>query len=307
MQALFIDWQFNPVLCEPFGLEIRYYGLMWAIMIFVSAKIFDYFCKEEGLPQSVSESAFIYGTLGTILGSRIGHCLFYEPDRYLLRPWEIFTAIREGGMASHGAAIGLLVGLWLFSRRNKLPYIWGLDRVMVPVGCGGAIIRLGNLFNSEIYGKATDLPWAFKFYHWAKRPIMEGNTVVDYEWITTSASAPSHPTQIYEALCYLTSFVVLSIMYRRKVGTKYPGMMLGVGLIFTFMTRFFMEFIKNNQEAFEQGMTLNMGQWLSIPFVVGAICLIWHALKNPVEITAATAVKPTVKPTATAPKAKKRK
>ncbi len=282
-QTLFIDWHFNPVLCNIFGLEIRYYGLMWAIMIFVSAKIFDYFCKKEGLAQSVSESAFVYGTLGTILGSRIGHCIFYEPERYLVRPWEIFTAIREGGMASHGAAIGLLVGLWLFSRRNKLPYIWGLDRVMVPVGIGGAIIRMGNLFNSEIYGAPTDLPWAFQFHHWVKRPIMESGSVVDYEWITNGVSLPSHPTQIYEALFYMTSFFVLWWMYHKNYGTKYPGMMLGVGLIFTFLTRIFIELIKNNQEAFEEGMVLNMGQWLSIPFVIGAVALIWYSLKHPVE------------------------
>ncbi len=284
IQTLFIDWQFNPVMCEIFGLEVRYYGLMWALTIFVGAKFFDYFCKKEGLQQSISESMFIYATLGTILGSRIGHCIFYEPDRYLLRPWEIFTAIREGGMASHGAAIGLLVGIWLFSRRNKMPYIWGLDRIMVPVGIGGAMIRLGNLFNSEIYGAATDLPWAFKFHHWVKRPIMEGQKVVDYEWITNGASLPSHPTQIYEMLCYLASFVVLCIMYRRKMGTKYPGMMLGVGLMFTFLTRIFIEFIKNNQEAFEDDLVLNMGQWLSIPFVIGGAWLIWHAWKNPVTI-----------------------
>ncbi|MFR9621051.1 MAG: prolipoprotein diacylglyceryl transferase [Rikenellaceae bacterium] len=283
LTALFIEWEFNPVLVEIGGFEIRYYGLMWALTIFLAAKMFDTFCRREGLAQSISESFFVYGTLGTILGSRIGHCIFYEPERYLVRPWEIITAIREGGMASHGAAIGLLVGIWLFSRRNKMPYVWGLDRVMIPVGLGGALIRLGNLFNSEIYGAATDLPWAFKFYHWAKRPIMEGTQVVGHEWVTTSASLPSHPTQLYEAAFYMMSFFVLCWMYRRKMGEKYPGMMLGVGLIFTFFTRIIIEFIKNDQEAFEQDMMLNMGQWLSIPFVIGAICLIWYSAKHPVE------------------------
>ncbi len=283
-QTLFIDWQFNPVMVELFGFEIRYYGLMWALSIFAGAKFFDYFCKEEGLSQSVSESIFMYGTLGTILGSRIGHCLFYEPERYLVRPWEIFTAIREGGMASHGAAIGLLVGIWLFARRNKLPYIWGLDRVMIPVGIGGAMVRFGNLFNSEIYGGATDLPWAFKFYHWVKQPIMEGTRVVGYEWAAVNPSLPSHPTQIYEALCYMASFFVLLWMYRRRMGDKYPGMMLGVGLLFTFLTRIIIESIKNNQEAFEDAMVLNMGQWLSIPFVVGAVALIYYSAQHPVEL-----------------------
>ena len=130
---LYIVWNFNPVLFSVGGLDIRYYGLMWALAILVGAKFFDNFCKREGLPSSVSESIFIYGTLATIIGSRLGHCLFYEPQHYLAHPLAIITEIRNGGMASHGAAVGLLIGLWLFSRRNKLPYIWSLDRIMIPV------------------------------------------------------------------------------------------------------------------------------------------------------------------------------
>ncbi len=267
--ALAIDWYFNPVAFSIGGIEVRYYGLMWTLMIMVSAKIFDYFCRHEGLPNSISESAFIYGTLGTIIGSRVGHCIFYEPERYLRYPWEIITGIRDGGMASHGAAIGLLVGLWLFSQRNKLPYVWALDRVMVPVGIGGAIIRLGNLFNSEIFGRATDLPWGFRFHN-------------SRLWLREVSPLACHPTQIYEALCYIVTFIILWVMYTRyDMGRRRPGLMLGVGLIGIFLTRFFIEFIKFEQVAFEQGMNLMMGQWLSIPFVALASYMIYRAMSKP--------------------------
>ena len=159
IRPLSIVWNFDPVFFSIGSLDIRYYGLMWALAILIGAKFFDNFCKREGLPPKVSESIFIYGTLATIIGARLGHCLFYDPMEYLSKPWTIITGFRDGGMASHGAAIGLLIGLWLFSRKNKLPYIWSLDRIMIAVGIGGAVVRLGNLFNSEIFGMATTLPW----------------------------------------------------------------------------------------------------------------------------------------------------
>ena len=135
-QPLSIVWNFDPVLFSIGSLDIRYYGLMWALAILIGAKFFDNFVRREGLPAKVSESIFIYGTLATILGARLGHCLFYDTMEYLSKPWTIITGFRDGGMASHGAAIGLLIGLWLFSRRNRLPYIWSLDRIMIPVGIG---------------------------------------------------------------------------------------------------------------------------------------------------------------------------
>ena len=159
-----IFWDFDPVMFRiGEGFEIRYYGLMWALAIGLAAVMFDRFVKREGLPEKVSESIFYFGTLATIIGSRVGHCLFYEPDKYLAEPLRILTDIRDGGMASHGAAIGLLIGLWLFSRRNKLPYLWSLDRIMIAVAIGGAMVRFGNLFNSEIIGAPTDAPWGFIF------------------------------------------------------------------------------------------------------------------------------------------------
>lgn len=274
--SLSIVWEFNPVLFSIGPIDIRYYGLTWALAILVGAQFFNNFCKRERLLPAVSESIFLYGTIATILGARIGHCLFYEPTVYLARPWTIITGFRDGGLASHGAAIGLLIGLWLFSRKNKLPYIWSLDRIMIPVGIGGAFVRFGNLFNSEIFGRATTLPWGFEFPR-------------SYKWVHEYAPAAVHPTQIYEALCYLLTFGVLCWLYYRKdMGRRRPGLLFGVGLIGVFLTRFFLEFFKTEQEAFEVGWVLDMGQWLSIPFIVLGGWMICRACTRP-EVAAKAA------------------
>ncbi len=268
-EALFIDWRFDPVAFTIFGIEVRYYGLMWALMILIGSKLFDDICRREGLPAKVSESIFIYGTLSTILGSRIGHCLFYEPQNYLLRPWAIITEIRDGGMASHGAAIGLLIGLWLFSRKNKLPFVWALDRIMMVVGVGGGMVRIGNLLNSEIFGHPTDMPWGFMFHD-------------SRLWQRVAAPLACHPTQLYEALCYFTTFIIMMVMYYKyDMGRRRPGAMFGVGLIGVFLTRFFIEFLKFDQVEFEQGMLLDMGQWLSIPFIILGAYMIYYSYKTP--------------------------
>lgn len=292
-----IFWDFDPVMFrigESF--EIRYYGLMWALAIGLAAVMFDRFVKREGLPEKVSESIFYFGTLATIIGSRVGHCLFYEPDKYLAEPLRILTDIRDGGMASHGAAIGLLIGLWLFSRRNKLPYLWSLDRIMIVVAIGGAFVRFGNLFNSEIIGAPTDAPWGFIFAR-----LYPAGTPVE-------AMVARHPAQIYEALCYIATFVVLMwLYYKRDVARRRPGLMFGVGLIGIFLTRFVIEFIKENQEAFEESWTLNMGQWLSVPFIVMGIALIIYALRRPEIKPATTKPAPKVASASSAPKTKKSK
>ena len=293
MAMMYIDWDFNPVFFSLLGLDIRWYGLMWALAILIGGWFFSNFCRREGLPSTVADSVFIYGTLATILGARIGHCLFYEPGYYLSHPIEMLVGFRNGGMASHGAAVGLLIGLWLFSRKNRLPYIWSLDRIMIPVGIGGALVRLGNLFNSEIVGSVTTVPWGFRFMRL-------------YRNLPPEAVPAQHPTQIYEALCYMTTFVVLCWMYYGKdYGRRRPGVLFGVGLLGVFFTRFFVEFIKVEQEAFEKGMILDMGQLLSIPFIVLAGLMIWRGLSRP-EIE----VPPTAKrnePIMAGPKHKKRK
>ena len=293
-----IYWDFDPVMLRlGENFDVRYYGLMWALAIGLAAMMFDRFVKREGLPEKVSESIFYFGTLATIIGSRVGHCLFYEPDKYLAEPLRILTDIRDGGMASHGAAIGLLIGLWLFSRRNKLPYLWSLDRIMIAVAIGGAMVRFGNLFNSEIIGAPTDAPWGFIFAR-----LYPAGTPVE-------AMVARHPAQIYEALCYVVTFVVLMwLYYKRDMACRRPGLMFGVGLIGIFLTRFLIEFVKENQEAFEQSMTLNMGQWLSVPFIALAVVLIWYSLSRPevkpAEVKSAPA---TPAPATKKPKAKKKK
>lgn len=290
LQPLSIVWDFDPVLFRIGSLDIRYYGLMWALAILIGAKFFDNFCKREGLPAKISESAFIYFTLATIIGARLGHCLFYDTMEYLSKPWTIITGFRDGGMASHGAAIGILIGVWLFARKNKISQIWALDRLIIVASIGGAIVRLGNLFNSEIFGQATTLPWGFEF-------------VRSHKWVAEFAPSAVHPTQIYEALCYLATFVILCWLYYGKdMGRRRPGILFGIGLIGIFLTRFFIEFIKTEQEPFELGWTLDMGQWLSIPFIVLGIYMIWRGFSRPETVPA-----PVVKTPPAAPKTAKKK
>ena len=266
---LVVTWDFDPVMFSLGSIEIRYYGLMWALALLLGGWFFTNFCKREKLNPELADSIFVYGALATVLGARIGHCLFYEPDYYLLKPWTIITEIRNGGMASHGAAVGLLIGLWLFSRKNKMPYIWSLDRIMIPVGIGGAIVRLGNLFNSEIIGCVTDVPWAFKF-------------VRLFPGVAIENIPAQHPTQLYEALCYFATFALLAFLYYAKdLGRRRPGLLFGIGLQGIFLTRFCIEFIKLEQEAFEKGMILDMGQILSIPFILLGVYIIYRALSKP--------------------------
>lgn len=258
---LVVTWDVNPALFHLGSFEVRYYGVLWAVALGISAYIFHHIMIREGLSEKTFDSVFWFGVISSVLGSRLGHCLFYDPGYYLTHPVEILD-IRQGGMASHGAAVGLLIGLWLFSRKNKLPYIWSLDRISIVVAISGVAVRLGNLMNSEIYGTVTSLPWGFIF-------VRDGETL------------PKHPTQIYEALCYLVLFVILLWMYYKKdLARRRPGVMFGFFLIILFGTRFLIEFIKNPQVDFEQNMVLNMGQLLSIPFIVAGVVILWRALKQ---------------------------
>lgn len=277
---LTVVWDFDPTFIDIGGLDIRWYGLMWAIAILAANWFVSNFCRREGLPASVSESAFLWIVLGTFVGARVGHCVFYEPEVYLPEPWRIITDIRDGGMASHGATIGIMLGIWIFVRRNKLPYVWGLDRIAIVAPLSGAIIRMGNLFNSEIIGRVTDLPWGFKF---VRHEISEARHAGLPD--PTVAEMPlRHPTQIYEALCYLATFAILAwLYYRRDAGRRCPGLLFGVAMIGIFFTRFLIEFVKIPQEAFEENMTLDMGQWLSMPFILfGIVMIAWSLRRKPV-------------------------
>ena len=288
MRLLAIVWDFNPALITIGGFEIRWYSICWVIALLVGGWLFSYFCKREGEPESVSDRAFLYIVLGTIIGARVGHCLFYEPEVYLPEPWRIITDIRNGGLASHGATIGILLGVWLSSRKSKVSVMWTADRLGIIAPISGAIIRLGNLCNSEIIGNETSVPWGFKFMRL-------------YKGYTEDMVPMRHPTQLYEALCYFALFALLFALYRYTKLARKEGFIFGAALVGIFLPRFFIEFIKIDQVAFEQGMTLNMGQWLSLPFVLIGIAFmawaLWRGERQPaVEKISSTPASQTTSP-----------
>ncbi|MBN1301621.1 MAG: prolipoprotein diacylglyceryl transferase [Melioribacteraceae bacterium] len=255
-----IEWNVSPDIIELGPFTLRWYGLLFAGSFIVGFKImFDIF-RREGKSEKDLNDLVWYMVLGTVIGARLGHCLFYNPEYYLSNPIEIIKVYR-GGLASHGAAIGILAALYFFTKKRKsFGYLWILDRVVITVALAGAFIRTGNLMNSEIYGKPTDLPWAFVF------------TAVD--------DIPRHPTQIYEALAYLAIFFMLFKLYRSGYQKLKDGTFLGLFLIFVFGFRFFVEFLKENQTYFEEGMALNMGQILSVPLVILGVYLLYRKDKS---------------------------
>jgi prolipoprotein diacylglyceryl transferase len=241
---------------------------MFAIGFWIGYNIVAKMFRREGAPESWLGSLLIYVALGTIIGARLGHVLFYEWEYYSQHLWKI-PCIWEGGLASHGGAIGVIIAVILFSIfTSKKNALWTFDRLVVAIALVGCLIRLGNLANSEIFGHATTLPWGFMF-------------VRSREWHMLYEGMPCHPTQIYEALCYLALFGLLMWMYWKKNAGERPGLIFGTFLIGTFLSRFFIEFIKNDQVAFEESMTLNMGQCLSIPFVLMGIVLIIYSMTRP--------------------------
>lgn len=251
----YITWNVSPELFSLGPLTIRYYGLFFALAFAVGYKIMEYVYKKEGLPQTETDRISLHMIFGVVIGARLGHVLFYQPEYYLAHPLDILK-IWEGGLASHGAAIGILIALYIYSRNPIIKsYQWVLDRIILTVAIGGVFVRLGNLMNSEIYGHSTNVPWAFIF-------------VRDPD----SGYLPRHPTQIYEAIGYLITFVTLFTYYRRRGNTLRPGRLFGIFLIMLFGTRFIVEFYKEKQVGFEQGLLdtfgLNMGQLLSIPFII---------------------------------------
>ena len=277
---LSITWEVDPTIFTILGREVRWYGLFFALGLVAASYIVYRIFKHEKHPDKWFDALFIYMIVGIVVGARLGHVIFYEPLRFLANPGDILR-VWEGGLASHGGVIGIIIAVWLYSRKvTKESIMWTLDRVMVPTGFAAAMIRFGNLMNHEIYGGPTNAPWGFRF--------------VDnlYQWMNGAEpifTVPSHPTQIYEALVYLLVFGVTMYMYWKTNAVKREGLITGVGILMIFVARFFIEFIKHAQVDFEYGMLLNMGQWLSIPFIVWGIWLIWRAMKvRPVEVKANT-------------------
>lgn len=270
----FITWTADPAIFSIFSREIRWYGLFFAIGFLIGYQIEDKIFKHDKAPEGWVDKIFIYTIIATVIGARLGHCLFYGWDYYSQHPIEIFK-IWEGGLASHGGAIGIIIAILIYSKKvtHKNP-LWAFDRLVIPTALVGALIRMGNLMNHEIYGHPTHLPWGFRFIE---------NITAWRQGMEPIFSAPSHPTQIYEALCYFIIFLLLMYMYWKKNAGQRQGLIFGVFLVGVFFSRFCIEFLKNNQEEFEENMILNMGQLLSIPFVIFGIYLIIRSLKHPID------------------------
>lgn len=294
----FITWNPNPVAFSLGPIEIRWYGIIYALGFFLAITIIDKIFKKEKAPEGWTDKVFIYMILAVIIGARLGHVFFYGWDYYSKHPAEILM-IWHGGLASHGGAIALVICAWLMSKfMTKQSFFWLADRVFVGCALVAVLIRIGNLMNSEIYGCPTDLPWGFYFlrgdtayatidgvmqtFHYGDVITLNGVT----QYCTSKALydagllLPCHPTQIYESLAYLLVFCTLMWLYWKKDGGNYSGLITGVGFTGIFIARQLIEFIKNPQEAFEVDMTFNMGQWLSVPFVLLGIFLIIRALKK---------------------------
>lgn len=267
MNFLAIHWHVDPVLIHLGNFGIRWYSLLFVAGFVIGWYLFRWFFRREGVSEKLLDPLLYTLLIATIVGARLGHCLFYQPDYYLgswQGFWEIFMPWK-GGLASHGGAIALLLGMWWYAshygKKNDFDYLWILDRLVITVAFAGCLIRLGNLFNSEIYGDVTTLPWGFVF-------DLRGET------------EPKHPTQLYEALSYLLLGLFLVWVYAKKLDKVHRGFFLGTFLLCCFGMRFLIEFIKEPQVEFEQAMALNMGQLLSIPFIIGGIAILIYAARS---------------------------
>lgn len=268
MGILAIHWNIDPAIFHIGGFELRWYSLLFVSGFIIGWYIFRKFFRREGVPDKLLDPLLYTLLIATIVGARLGHCLFYQPDYYLTSWqgfWEIFMPWK-GGLASHGGAIALILAMWWYSahygKKYGFDFLWIMDRLVITVCFAGALIRLGNLFNSEIYGDVTTLPWGIVFER-------NGETL------------PKHPTQLYEALSYTILGAGLLWAYNKKLEKLKRGEIFGIFLICLFGVRFLIEFIKEPQVEFETSMALNMGQLLSIPFIVAGIALlIWSLLKG---------------------------
>jgi len=263
-----INWNVDPeifTIADTFPL--RYYSLFWILGLGLGYLIIKRIYAKENIPFENLEQLTMYIIVGILLGARLGHCFFYEPQYYFQNPLEIILPIRKvgesfeftgfQGLASHGGVIGAIIGIILYARKSHTNLLWILDRVAIGGAVTAAFIRLGNLMNSEIYGKPTNGNWGFVF---------ERDDLI-----------PRHPTQIYEAFAYFLIFGILVAIYKSKRIENKNGLLVGTLLILLFTARFIIEFFKENQVGFEDSMTLNMGQILSIPYIIlGFAIIFWR-------------------------------
>jgi phosphatidylglycerol:prolipoprotein diacylglycerol transferase len=255
----YIHWNINPEIVNIFGISLRYYGILFVGGLMLCLYILNWIFKNENIPLAHFEKLSTYGLIGIFVGARLGHCLFYEPSYYLAHPLEIFLPIQptlEGGykfsgfqgLASHGGTVGLILALLLYSKKTKEPIIKTIDLIAVVAPLASCFIRIGNLMNSEIIGVPTNVPWAFIFVR------------VD--------NLPRHPGQLYESISYLIIFGLMLYLYKKHREKMQNGISAGIVVVLIFIARFLIEFIKENQVPFEGQMKLNMGQLLSIPFII---------------------------------------
>lgn len=253
-------WNIDPVLLSLGPLKIRWYGLMFASAFMTSYSFMTWIYRREHKNVEDLDRMLWYLALGTVGGARLAHCLFYDPAYYLHNPLKIF-AIWEGGLASHGAYVGILFSLYLYKLKTKDNFLWLLDRVGVSCILGASLIRIGNFFNSEILGLPTDVPWAIIFAR------------VDY--------LPRHPVQLYESFSYALVFVVLFFAYKKTAFTPIKGLLTGIFTALVFLVRFFLEFVKTRQEHYVNDSWLTTGQILSIPFLfIGVLFIVWSLRRH---------------------------
>lgn len=265
----YIHWNVDPEIFNLFGISLRYYGTLFVGGLVLCMLVLNRIFKHENIPLAHLEKLSVYGMIGIFVGARLGHCLFYEPSYFLSHPLEIILPIQptaDGGyklsgfqgLASHGGVLGLLIALYIYSRKTKQSMIGTIDLIAVVAGLGFGFIRLGNFMNSEIFGIPTTKPWG-----------------VIFERID---NLPRHPTQLYEAISYFIIFAMLIILYK-KMGTRLKnGFFFGLATVLFFTARFIIEFVKEDQVGFENGMTFNMGQLLSLPYIAVGIGFIIYGL-----------------------------
>ncbi len=269
----FIDWNPDPEIINLFGFSIRWYGLCFATAFLAGFQVLSYIFKKEGRPVEQADQLLMYAMVATVIGARMGHYFFYEFPLLQENPGKFFLQMITppfSGLASHGAAVGLFSAFYLYVRKNPgQSYLYVTDRVVPTVALGGFFIRMGNLMNSEIVGKPTDLPWGFRFFR-------------DIEFSSGDLGhvVPRHPSQLYEALSCLVIFAFLMWFWNKKKDKTQEGLMTAYFMIILFTLRFFYEFLKENQSEFENQLSFNMGQQLSIPAVIFGLIVLWYSNKK---------------------------
>jgi len=268
LSLLYINWHVDPILVHLGPIALRWYSLLFVSGFIIGWFIVRSFFRREDIPEKLLDSLLYTLLIGTIVGARLGHCIFYDPA-YYFGSWQGFAEVFmpwKGGLASHGGTIVLFFALmWYarhYGRKHDFDFMWLLDHICIPVALAGCLIRCGNLFNSEIYGFETTLPWGMVYQ-------LRGETV------------PKHPTQMYEALTYFILFVVLMWLYRHKLDKMYRGTFIGIFFIVCFGVRFLIEYVKDTLVPWPDVTSLTMGQILSIPFVLlGIGMLVWSFSKK---------------------------